>query len=360
MTIRYGVISDVHKKPEKVKNALSYLKGIDVDKLLVVGDVGESAQTITHERAFTGNILEMIAKSGLTAYVCPGSHETLFGYGNAVNWFANEYPNQIVDVSRKGKIRNKSHDLVFLPGSDFTCGGEYQLTDEEETGTYVVTSGENIKNDNLDYAAFNEFKNKNPDKNVLEVTSFFNMNDLKKLVTRPDKTIVVCHVPRKFDLEGCVDMGHFYSNRKYKRSSIIGADGQWVFEEKGITPGTYNGDDLKLSGISCFGLDTSEDEIKSKLDELEGKGFIPELYLEQMGNRGNEKLRKLYEELGITKVISGHFHESVHNVHDLNGKPIVEGKFTKELFWMASHLDEGKFGILNARATTVSYENVTL
>ena len=369
MATQYGVISDVHEKPEKVSDALRYFKGAGVNNLLVVGDIGEPGKTVTHERSFTKPILDAIADSGLTAYVSPGSHETVFGYGEAINWFANNYPGQIIDVTRQNRVPGDGHDLIFLPGSDFMGGrGEYQLTENEESGRYLIVSekkGEKrverkIRDDDLDFESFNNFRTKNPNKKIMGIKEYSNMNDLKGLVRNPEKTIVVCHIPRKFDLEGCVDEGHFYSHRKYRKSQIIGHENQWVYDETGVVPGTYDIDDLKLSGTSCLKLGSSQDEIIAKVEEIYKDGFIPGIYVEKMANRGNKYLKKLFEDLGITKAISGHFHESVHRAHDVDGKPILPGKFVKSLFWTPSYMDEGKMGILTARGKTASYENIVL
>lgn len=63
---------------------------------------------------------------------------------------------------------------------------------------------------------------------------------------------------------------------------------------------------------------------------------------------------------GITKQITGHFHESVHRAHDLSCAPIKQGEFTNELFWNASYVDRGLIGILHVDEEKVAYENIDL
>ena len=77
-------------------------------------------------------------------------------------------------------------------------------------------------------------------------------------------------------------------------------------------------------------------------------------------NRGNKDLANLYEELGITKAVSGHFHESGHRAHDGKVNPIQQGTLVKELYWNSGQLDLGQTGILTISDGKVAYQNVML
>lgn len=77
-------------------------------------------------------------------------------------------------------------------------------------------------------------------------------------------------------------------------------------------------------------------------------------------NRGNEDMKDLYEDLGIRKGVTGHFHESVGRAHDMNCVPVVEGELSRELFWNASYLDGLKAGILSVEGEKAAYQNVDL
>ena len=77
-------------------------------------------------------------------------------------------------------------------------------------------------------------------------------------------------------------------------------------------------------------------------------------------NRGNEDLEKVLDETGISKNITGHFHESAGRAHDKSYNPIPENKFVKELYWNASCLDRGIIGILTVNGEEVSYKNINL
>ena len=76
--------------------------------------------------------------------------------------------------------------------------------------------------------------------------------------------------------------------------------------------------------------------------------------------RGKEDLKNLYEELGITKSVTGHFHESGHRANDSSGNHVKEGDVVKELFWNSGCLDNGQMGILIVKGSEVSYRNLNL
>jgi hypothetical protein len=77
-------------------------------------------------------------------------------------------------------------------------------------------------------------------------------------------------------------------------------------------------------------------------------------------NRGNDYLREIFEELGVTKSVTGHFHESAHRANDRNGRPVAQGQPTQELFWMGSYVDGQKVGLLTVNGTKASYQNIDL
>ena len=77
-------------------------------------------------------------------------------------------------------------------------------------------------------------------------------------------------------------------------------------------------------------------------------------------NRGNEDLKSLYEELGINKAVSGHFHESGHRANNRMGNHVPEGNLVTDLFWNSGCLDAGQTGILTVGDGTVSYRNIRL
>lgn len=328
---KYGVISDVHQNPGVVPVAIDVLKRLGAQKLLVNGDIGNHQRNLEESQNYIAFILDAIGKSGLESFVQPGSHETIGAYAPVIDYFTNKYPN-IVDVLKTPKSEQTGHDLVFLPGSDFLCGGEYSLNGQEDlpTDSYIRT-GKGLVSASFDqYMALRFGPSMGLDKSFYPISGFFhntNMNDLKKLVSAPEKTIVVCHVPRRFaNLETCVDVAEFGEAEK-----------NFDLQGRSVEQG------------SVFPLPIAKQIVQA--------GYPVKIKKE---NSGNADLAKLYRELGITKAISGHFHESGHRANDNNGNHVPEGQLVKELYWNSGYLDAGQTGILTTDGENVSYQNVCL
>ncbi len=355
----YGVISDVHQDPRIVSRTIDALKKNGAQKLLINGDIGERLVDIETSQQYTAFILNEVAKSGLESFIQPGSHETLFGYSPVIDHFSNKYPN-IIDVMRNQKIDSNGHSLVFLPGSDFTCGGEYQIGNEDEipSGRYAKLKEGLARFDNLrDYAAALQMGE------AKGAFQYFNMQDLRKIVTDPDKTIMVCHVPRKFDnFDTGVDISHFWQGRVYHRNPENWD--KYTYTELCIIPGKASKKEVeKNSGTKAYSIGEHDDEeiMKRtiKIMEKENDKRL-QVYVERKENRGNLDLRNLYEELGIKKAVTGHFHDATHRAHDKNCVPVSQGNYVDELYWNSGHLDVGHTGILRVRDSKVSYQNIVL
>ena len=330
---KYGMISDVHQDPRLVPVAIEALKAAGANKLIVNGDIGIHAKKLQDSQEYTAYILDCVGKSGLESFVKPGSHETIGSYEPVLDFFTQNYSN-IVDVIKNPKIESGSHHLVFLPGSDWNAGGEYTFGNQDglSTGTFIQTDNGLMGVDN--YAHFINIIQNQLETGITGIQGIMhynNMADLKNLINQPDKTVVVCHVPRRFDnVETGIDMAYFAENK-----------------DKAVMPGIV-----------------LENVIKKEY------GNIPftliKTYAKQNGwdlkkeNRGNEDLKNLYTELGITKAVSGHFHESSHRAHDSNGVPVAQNTLVDNLFWNSGHLDNGYTGILTVKDGKVSYQNIVL
>ncbi|MBI2449444.1 hypothetical protein HYV49_04055 [Candidatus Pacearchaeota archaeon] len=323
--IRYGVISDVHEDPRIVTRAIHELKTQGAEKLLVNGDIGGWKGNLQASQDYTAFILNEVAKSGLEAFVQAGSHEPLLVFGPVVEYLSNKFKGQIIDVTKVPKVEYNGHHLVFLPGSDFLVrGGEYQIGSNEQipTGKYIQT-----ESGLLTFNIWQEFISI-MQRGISQGAMYYsNMYDLKKYVNQPEKTIVVCHIPRKFqNLSEAVDVAEF-------GEAIIDFPLQGNIIENG----------------SVFPI-----HVAKKIHEA---GYPIAIKKE---NRGNEDLKKLYDELGITKSVSGHFHESSHRANDRDGSHVNEGEYVTELFWNSGHLDAGHTGILTVNGEQVSYRNIKL
>ena len=319
----YGIISDIHVDPRRAYRAIDVLKDNGAEKLFVNGDIGDARETIQESQDNIAVILDAVAKSNLESFVHPGSHETVAAYDPVINYFSDKFGN-IVNTINNPKSSKEDHDLVFLPGSDFLCGGEYSFGNELPTNKYVKGHGGLIP-----FLEWDHYIDLVKTEKAYGIMNYNNMEDLKQLVTDPGKTIAVCHVPRKFDnIENCVDMAYFAEK-----------------EDKSLMPGIVIEESIRKE----YG-DVSPQVLN---DIAKNKGFTL-----KRENRGNEDLKQLYDELGITKSISGHFHESAHRANDLDGNHVEEGKFVPDLFWNASYLDQGKAGILTVKDNKVKYRNI--
>lgn len=300
MTETYGVISDVHGASiNLVSRTFQYLEDEEVDGVVLNGDITGERSGINPINYFA-NVLEIAKKSGLKTYVLPGSHEEVKIFEPIIEHFSNKYDN-IIDTFKIPKIEKNEYDLVFLSGSDWRAGNAisqgYSLETENKSGFY--------KNEKNDYLCV------------------INMHDLEDLVTNPDKTVLFSHVPARFNGAKTVDIAKFYEVKEnFKIGNNICKSGS-VFPE----PVGYN---MLIQGAPV--------EFKEE-------------------NRGNEELKKIFEKVGITKNITGHFHESAKNANDLKNKKVKPNKYNPELFLNASYLDKGISSIVSIDGDYISYKN---
>jgi len=299
---------------------------LGAEKLILNGDIGERQRSLQASQDYVAVILDAVGKSGLEAYVQPGSHETVGAFHHVLEHFKSKYPN-VIDTFDTPKVENEDHHLVFLPGSDFVCGGEYQIGNNKEvpSGLYLQTENGIIPyNPKVHQAlvAQGQFRG---------LLQYVNIHDLKSRVNDNEKTIVVCHVPRKFDsIDGAVDVAYF--GEKADGSVIPGVVVEGMIRKQ---YGKVSDADIRLIAAAS------------------GLTFKKE-------NRGNEDLRNVYMELGISKAVSGHFHESGHRAHDGNGNIVPQGTLVRELYWNSGQLDLGQTGILTVSNGKLSYQNVIL
>ena len=351
---KYGIISDVHDNPRVVPLAIDVLKSKGVEKLLVNGDIGGTKETLQDSQNYTAFILDSIGKSGLESFVMPGSHETLLGYTPVINHFADKY-NNIFDIQKISHVDNNGHRLIFLPGSDFLCGGEYEFGNGNLSSGKYFYNGENLFNlEPEQYAQLKEGQRQ---------FQYANINDIKEYANKPEKTIVVSHVPRKFhNIDEAVDVAHFYQGRAYHRD--IDDMSKWTYTELSVCPISVPKEVVeRQNSTKVFGIDKSENHILKETLKLIEKEDVErwQVFVEAKENRGNGDLKNLYEDLGITKAISAHFHESGHRANNNLGNPVKENTFTNSLFYNSGCLDNGQAGILTIRDDAqVSYENVKL
>ncbi len=299
MTETYGILSDLHEiNTYLVSRTFQYLKDENVDGVILNGDI-VGKRSVSNPVDYLAKILDIAKKSELETYVLPGSHEEFELFEPILNYFANKYKN-IKNTRENKKIEKEEFDLIFLQGSDWRIGNAvkngYSLQTENKTGVYDNEDG---------------------------YICFTNMHDLEELVKNPESTILFSHVPAKFNGPETVDIAEFYEvkenfkigNKIYRVGSVFPENVGYHFLTQGAPV-----------------------EFKKE-------------------NRGNEELKKIFEEIGITKNITGHFHESAGNANNLKNKKIKPKKYNSELFLNASYLEKRKLSIVSIDGEYVSYKH---
>ena len=322
----YGIISDVHTSdPLKVKSALNTLKKLGAQKLIFNGDLIGERYGFIPPQYYLQFVLKSAADTGLETYVQFGSHEEFLPSSEVLNHVSRLYGN-IIDVSKQKRVEGTDHHLVFLPGSDYTAGGEYTFGSHIPTGTYIRQ-----KKGLIPFESKEQLEILLQQQEVVGMARYENVLDFKDYIKDPARTIVVCHVPPKFKgNSNAVDVACFAEGKEGEIISLI---------------------DLKKMMEKRVG-NLASDQLE-RVAGLHG-------YTVKRENSGSKDLASLYSQLSITKAINGHFHESAHRAHDHFGRGIPENTFTPELFWNASYIDGSKAGLLLVRDTLVSYRNINL
>ena len=324
MTTTVGIISDIHRRPAKeIEKALAVLQQKGATHLVLNGDIGNCHSALEESLQRITTIVEAAGKSGLETYVQPGSHETITAYQMVLDVLTQTYAN-ITDMVRQPSVDVGDYRLAFLPGSyTLFTGAEYPLQTEEPTGFYIV-SAEGVAPFSAEN--FNRLANEGKDPTRMHFT---NINYLKTLVSDPERTVVFCHEPARFDeaKEHGVDFAYFAKSKR------------------GFLPGILLERELKQRE----GRDLSREEL-DKVAQSQGFTFHRE-------NVGSEELRALFDELGILYAVNGHIHESSHHAHTRT-QIIAPGTLTPELFWNSGCFDYGLAGILVLEDNGVRYLNV--
>lgn len=318
----YGVIADIHDKPERLPLAIEILKNRGAKKLIAVGDLGEDEQGIE-------TALEHIGASKLDSFIVQGNHEEVGPCLRAFSRANAKFPNLIntaaedpdSDASMLKRYEFPDHHLIFLPGAFDGPDAGFKLSFDKETGFY------NTRREGSD---------------VDEIISYWNTNlgDLEHLVRDAEKTIVVCHIP-----PSCTG----------KPSTSV--DGTYLVQCDADEDGADESSGKRMLPLIV---------IKQRLDPEGRYGF--EEFAKMLAQRfevaivhdGSEQLRELYDRYGITKAISAHFHESGHKGCNCKGEFIAGGDFQKELYWNPGAIAESKFGLYIVQDGKVDYRNLKL
>lgn len=321
MKTTYGILSDIHAAdPKLTLLAIKFLhQNLGVRKLILNGDIiGERSGFNPQE--YLATTLKTAVDTGLEVYAQEGSHEEITLVQPVFDFFSEKFGN-FIDACRNPVVDGVGHRLIFLPGSDWHAAnplnGVYRIDDVKIKDSFGASQA-------LESGFYHT------EEGPVHLT---NIADVVKYTREPERTIVISHIPRAFDghIETAVDRTYFAE--RADKSILPG-----VVVEKAIRQ--------QKPGIS-------DEEVRLIAAK---NGFTM-----KREHRGNQKLRAAFEQAGITKAVSGHFHESVHRAHDSKVAPISDCQYSKELFWAASYVDAGKIGILRVNEEgKVAYQNIEL
>jgi len=141
--MKFGIVADIHKKPNNIIKAIEIFKNEKVDAIIVNGDIGEAFPDFNQSLTFTANILKPLGKSNIKTYIQPGSSETIGAFGSVLKKATEKYPNLISTIENPLQEK-ENHLLLFIPGSDSNDTGEYHLTTDHEQYVFEENSVEDV------------------------------------------------------------------------------------------------------------------------------------------------------------------------------------------------------------------------
>ena len=303
--LKLGIITDLEGNTKNLAKILKKFKD-NIDVLVLSGDIPSSKKNSMK------NILNKCLKLKIKIILIPGSHENYKMYNPIKNKL-------IIDGTKKSKIIINSFHFVLVPGSDsLSKGAQYVL----------LNSKINLKK-HLNWRKEN-------------ITHFITtkvyptyISKIKKLINNPKKTIIISHIPPKFNRKNSIDVAVFgkpIKNFTIKKQHLKNLNGE---VEKVFKKGTI------------FEL-----EVAKKLVKF---GY-PVKILEK--NVGNKHLKKLIKDKKIKKLICGHIHESGGKANDSKGKIVPQNRFSNEFFYNIGEADKGIAGIVTLKGDKAKYKKI--
>jgi Icc-related predicted phosphoesterase len=303
--MKLGVTSDLHGSLGKARKFASYFKKADVDAVILTGDIpGDKNQ-----KGSLAKILKIFVKTNKRVFVMPGSHEQYVPYYAALKKFGN----RITDCTKTAYVKLKGLKIVFIPGADSTAAG---------AGFRLLPNRRLLK----------RFR-----KRIKELKMHFwgkiiplFVNDFAKFADKD--TIIISHVPPKFRTKNAVDAAIFGTPKK--PFMLVKKDKK-----------------LKLAAKMPIYI---PDRVVFPIKEaryLIKKGYPVKIKNE---NVGNPWLKAIIRKKRIKFSICSHIHESGGKANDSKGRPVLQNKWSNELFYNCS----GRAGIVEFLNGKARYNNV--
>jgi hypothetical protein len=289
--LKLGIIGCSHGSGRAVRKLLAKYRREGVDAVIVNGDLGDTPAEIR-------SVLAPLGRVRVPCYVIPGSHEPVTAYRAGMAAVRKRNP-RIRDCLRSQRHALKGWDLCFLPGSDWMS----------------VTGGFMLGDDARHLASrLRQFRDagRRMTGHTLAV--------LRKAVRRPDKSIIITHVPPRFRGLHAIDVAHY---GEATENALI------------LDPRV-----MKLTGSHLW-------PAGSRFPLKQAKAFARlGLPLEiRRENVGNAALGRLLRRLRIRKFICAHIHEAGGRGVTRTGKPVRQAAWSRELYYNAGSAREGRGGI---------------
>ena len=313
--LKLGIITCLHGNLKAAKALAKFYSKSDVDAIIFNGDTNKDG-----DENSIYMVLKHFKKIKKPTYITPGSHETYSGYKNSFKKIKNNYIKDCT-LSKNRKIKLKGYHLVFLPGSDVKV---------YDAGFQLIGS----KSHWLKRLKRLTKKYGNPYEGIID---FFHIDEIKKYVTDPNKTVLICHVPPRFFKKNSIDVAKF---GRPKRSFNL--------KTKDVAK------KLRIR-IKSTKIDKDSIFIIKKARKLIKKGYPIEVVTK---NVGNIYLKRIIKKLKIKKFICGHIHEAGQKANDLKGNLIKQNIWSKELFHNAAPSKDGYSGIFTICGDKAKYKNI--
>ncbi len=388
---KIAIFSDMEGNSANLDRVTRFLQKEKVDIIVIAGESGNSGKEIYHN-------IKKFAETGITTAVITGSHESIQNYESSMAQLVSEFDNVINGVhvrkleyekfdivfipgsdssagyGQYGLTYLDKHDLIDNKGSSIITSPDqadieevkkksfgdqlkngkidakdvlkqaknYEIGDVKPENIKILDSGEEVLKEVFENNFIVRLKNGKyevrgnkleskylPGKGYLSA-----VDDLEKLVARPNRTLVFSHVPLRFENNrNAVDYACF---------------GEMEHDEDGIAQQSI-----------VPGMNPAITYLNQLWDLAGSNGKKTPIKKENRGHEGFAKVRdKIWGDEKTEKFFNGHFEESVSKCHDRDVNLIEPGKRVKNMYLNASVFNAhmNRFSILTTSGLTVKHQ----
>lgn len=287
--LKIGIIACAHGNAKAAKQLCKAYKHENVDAIAICGDIGDDYEEI--------NAVLKASKAHVPVIAFPGSHEPAKDYYKAVK------KSQAIDGTKKRRITINNYDLITLPGSEVNVHG----------------------------ANFKIATRKNKKELQAHKYKVFLVEELKKLVRKPEKTIILCHDPPKCTTKQGIDL----ANSGIAQKTIL------MTKNKKIIEMIFKGQIITQPQASIM-----------------ANKKMPVKIIKQ--NVGNKELKNFLKKHKINFLACGHIHESGQKAVNAKCQKLRQGVLSNTVWYNAAPAAKGKGGILIIDKNKGTFKNITV